>query len=183
MTGDPDDLLTIDEVITILRVSRTAFYRWRRRGTGPPSVRLPSGAVQFPRGRWPDGCAACTRTPRKMRAPQPEQLRRESLGPPQDRRHRQRPLAGPVGRRRPRALQILRRPAPRRSGFAAALKDAIRDRRPFNQNTGLPAQPGHAAAPCTWYDHARAYTSMKWPQLAPTSRRSIAEALPPSPRH
>ena len=49
MTGDPDDLLTIDEVITILRVSRTAFYRWRRRGTGPPSVRLPSGAVRFPR--------------------------------------------------------------------------------------------------------------------------------------
>ena len=47
MTGDPDDLLTIDEVITILRVSRTAFYRWRRRGTGPPSVRLPSGAVRF----------------------------------------------------------------------------------------------------------------------------------------
>ena len=50
MTGDPDDLVTIDEVITILRVSRTAFYRWRRRGTGPPSVRLPSGAVRFPRG-------------------------------------------------------------------------------------------------------------------------------------
>ena len=50
MTGDPDDLLTIDEVITSLRVSRAAFYRWRRRGTGPPSVRLPGGAVRFRRG-------------------------------------------------------------------------------------------------------------------------------------
>jgi excisionase family DNA binding protein len=49
VTGDPDDLLTIDEVITSLRVSRTAFYRWRRRGTGPPSVRLPGGAVRIRR--------------------------------------------------------------------------------------------------------------------------------------
>src|ERR1039458_8892616 len=135
VTGDADDLLTIDEVIAILRVSRTAFYRWRRRGTRPPSVRLPRGGAGGPRGgppagrgyggspaevcgsrgvRWPDGCAACTRTTRKKRAPQHEHLRRESLGPPQDRRHRQRPLAGPVGRRRPRALQIIRRPAPRR---------------------------------------------------------------------
>ena len=55
MTGQPDDLLTIDEVITTLRVSRAAFYRWRRRGTGPPSVRLPGGAVRIRRAaldRW-----------------------------------------------------------------------------------------------------------------------------------
>jgi excisionase family DNA binding protein len=49
VTGDPDDLLTIDEVIVILRVSRAAFYRWRRRGTGPASVRLPGGAVRIRR--------------------------------------------------------------------------------------------------------------------------------------
>jgi excisionase family DNA binding protein len=49
VTGQPDDLLTIDEVIAILRVSRAAFYRWRRRGTGPPSVRLPGGAVRIRR--------------------------------------------------------------------------------------------------------------------------------------
>lgn len=49
MTDDPDELLTIDEVITILRVSRAAFYRWRRRGTGPASVRLPGGAVRIRR--------------------------------------------------------------------------------------------------------------------------------------
>ena len=49
MTGQPDDLLTIDEVIATLRVSRAAFYRWRRRGTGPATVRLPGGAVRVRR--------------------------------------------------------------------------------------------------------------------------------------
>jgi predicted DNA-binding transcriptional regulator AlpA len=42
----PDALLTIEEVITQLQVSRAAFYRWRRRGTGPAEVRLPGGGVQ-----------------------------------------------------------------------------------------------------------------------------------------
>ncbi len=29
----------------------------------------------------------------------------------------------------------------------------------------------------TWYEHARAYTEAKWANLAPISRRSLAEAL------
>lgn len=49
MTGQPDDLLTIDEVIAELRVSRAAFYRWRQQGTGPASVRLPGGSVRIRR--------------------------------------------------------------------------------------------------------------------------------------
>jgi predicted DNA-binding transcriptional regulator AlpA len=49
VAGDPDDLLTITEVITALRVSRSAFWRWRRRGTGPPVARLPGGAVRIRR--------------------------------------------------------------------------------------------------------------------------------------
>jgi excisionase family DNA binding protein len=36
-------------VIATLRVSRAAFYRWRRRGSGPASVRLPGGAVRIRR--------------------------------------------------------------------------------------------------------------------------------------
>jgi excisionase family DNA binding protein len=43
----PDALLTIDEVIAHLRVSRAAFYRWRRRGTGPAELRLPGGGVRI----------------------------------------------------------------------------------------------------------------------------------------
>jgi excisionase family DNA binding protein len=49
VTGQPEDLLTIDAVIASLRVSRATFYRWRRRGTGPASVRLPGGAVRIRR--------------------------------------------------------------------------------------------------------------------------------------
>jgi len=46
-TGDP--LLTIKEVTAELRVSRDAFYRWRRQGAGPPAVRLPGGGVRVRR--------------------------------------------------------------------------------------------------------------------------------------
>ena len=63
-------------------------------------------------------------------------------------------------------------------GFLAGLHDAVRDRRPFNPDTGLPAAGEQAAAGAvSWYEHARAYTEAKWPHLAPTSRRSAAEAL------
>jgi excisionase family DNA binding protein len=44
-----DPLLTIDEVSAELRVSRAAFYRWRRQGAGPPVVRLPGGTVRVRR--------------------------------------------------------------------------------------------------------------------------------------
>jgi predicted DNA-binding transcriptional regulator AlpA len=48
--GTADDpLLTINEVIAELRVSRAAFYRWRRLGVGPPAVRLPGGTVRVRR--------------------------------------------------------------------------------------------------------------------------------------
>ena len=48
--GTADDpLLTIDEVTAELRVSRAAFYRWRRQGAGPPAVRLPGGGVRVRR--------------------------------------------------------------------------------------------------------------------------------------
>lgn len=49
VTGDSDELLTLDEVAAELKVSREALYRWRRRGTGPPSIRLPGGAVRIRR--------------------------------------------------------------------------------------------------------------------------------------
>ena len=45
--GDP--LLTIEEVTAELRVSRAAFYRWRRQGAGPAAVRLPGGGVRVRR--------------------------------------------------------------------------------------------------------------------------------------
>ena len=66
---------------------------------------------------------------------------------------------------------------PLADGFLADLKDAVRDRRPFNPRTGLPDAETTEEEMMTWYEHARAYTEAKWPNLAPVSRRSVAEAL------
>jgi integrase len=66
---------------------------------------------------------------------------------------------------------------PLADGFTAGLKAAIHARQPFDETTGLPVQPGSPASSSSWYQHARAYAEMKWPQLAATSRRSTSEAL------
>jgi hypothetical protein len=50
---------------------------------------------------------------------------------------------------------------------AADREDAVRDRRPFNPRTGLPDAAATGAEMVTWYEHARAYTEAKWPNLAP----------------
>ena len=55
MAGDADELLTLDEMAAELKISREALYRWRRRGAGPPSIRLPGGTVRIRRSdltRW-----------------------------------------------------------------------------------------------------------------------------------
>ena len=66
---------------------------------------------------------------------------------------------------------------PLADGFLDGLKDAGRDRRPFNPRTGLPEADTTGGGMVTWYQHARAYAEAKWPNLAPVSRRSVAEAL------
>lgn len=66
---------------------------------------------------------------------------------------------------------------PLADGFLGDLKDAVRDRRPFSPRTGLPDTETTDSEMATWYEHARAYTEAKWPNLAPVSRRSVAEAL------
>jgi len=66
---------------------------------------------------------------------------------------------------------------PLADGFLDGLKDAVRDRRPLNPRTGLPEAEATEGEMVTWYEHARAYAEAKWPNLAPVSRRSVAEAL------
>ena len=66
---------------------------------------------------------------------------------------------------------------PLADGFLDGLKDAVRDRRPFNPRTGLPDAGTTEEEMITWYGHARAYAAAKWPNPAPVSRRSVAEAL------
>ncbi len=60
--------------------------------------------------------------------------------------------------------------------FLTTLKDAARDGTPFSTATGLPAVPERPPTR-SWYEHARAYAQMKWPDLAAKSRRATAEAL------
>ena len=69
------------------------------------------------------------------------------------------------------------RPARWPTGSSTELKDAVRDRRPFDPRTGLPEAEVTEDEAVTWYAHARAYTEAKWANLAPVSRRSVAEAL------
>ena len=66
---------------------------------------------------------------------------------------------------------------PLADGFLTKLKDAVRDRQPFNPRTSLPETEATEEEMISWYAHARAYTEVKWPNLAPISRRSVAEAL------
>jgi len=62
--------------------------------------------------------------------------------------------------------------------FLGTLKTAARDGTPFDPATGQPARPApDPSAVVTWYEHACAYSQMKWPDLAAKSRRSTAEAL------
>ena len=62
-------------------------------------------------------------------------------------------------------------------GFLDGLKDAVRERQPFDPRTGLPEAETTEEEVITWLAHACAYTEAKWPNLAPVSRRSVAEAL------
>jgi integrase len=61
--------------------------------------------------------------------------------------------------------------------FRARLLAAARLGEAFDERSGLPKSMVRMIADCTWFDHARIYARMKWPGLAATSRRSIAEAL------
>ena len=59
--------------------------------------------------------------------------------------------SGSVGRRRPRALHVIQA-RPLADGFLTDLKDAVRERRPFNPRTGLPGAGATAdGEPVTWY--------------------------------
>jgi predicted DNA-binding transcriptional regulator AlpA len=43
----PTEYLTVPEVIAVLRIPRSTFYRWRQLGRGPRSIKLPNGDVRI----------------------------------------------------------------------------------------------------------------------------------------
>src|SRR6185312_17208446 len=65
--------------------------------------------------------------------------------------------------------------------FESKLKVAAREGEAFDVGTGLPislvpADPEEQPT-VSWYEFACSYVDMKWPEVAPNSRRSIADAL------
>lgn len=61
--------------------------------------------------------------------------------------------------------------------FRAELMTAARRGEAFDESAGLPPSMQKHESEVTWFQHATAYTQMKWPRMAATSRRSIAESL------
>ncbi|UQI49517.1 helix-turn-helix domain-containing protein [Streptomyces sp. HU2014] len=47
-----DEKLTIQEVIVDLKVAPSTFYRWRRLGKAPRSIKLPNGDVRIRRSEY-----------------------------------------------------------------------------------------------------------------------------------
>ncbi|MGW1031634.1 helix-turn-helix transcriptional regulator [Streptomyces antibioticus] len=47
-----DEKLTVQEVITDLKVAESTFYRWRQLGKGPRSIKLPNGDVRIRRSEY-----------------------------------------------------------------------------------------------------------------------------------
>lgn len=61
--------------------------------------------------------------------------------------------------------------------FRSELVKAANDGEPFDTVTGRPVAEARARNAVTWYAHARAFVSVKWPRVAARSRRSIVETL------
>ncbi|MET7646102.1 site-specific integrase [Streptomyces sp. NPDC005426] len=66
---------------------------------------------------------------------------------------------------------------PQADGRRSQLMAALQKGQQFDEETGLPEKELAALAMPTWYEHAKAYTLMKWPGAAAKHRASIAESL------
>ena len=44
-----DEFLTIPEVLSVLRISRSTFYDWRAKGRAPRCIKLPNGDLRIRR--------------------------------------------------------------------------------------------------------------------------------------
>ena len=44
-----DELLSVAQICTELKISRRTFYRWRELRIGPEAIKLPNGEIRVPR--------------------------------------------------------------------------------------------------------------------------------------
>jgi predicted DNA-binding transcriptional regulator AlpA len=47
--GPADELLTLDEVLALLRVPRSTWLKWRQTGQAPTAIKLPNGQLRIRR--------------------------------------------------------------------------------------------------------------------------------------
>lgn len=66
---------------------------------------------------------------------------------------------------------------PLADSFRADLLAAARRGVPFRVDSGLPMEHEPSSGGPSWYEHAVQFVEAKWPQWAPRSRQSIADAL------
>lgn len=52
------EMLTISQVISMLGVPQSTFYRWRATGKGPRAIKLPNGSVRIRRSEYERWIAA-----------------------------------------------------------------------------------------------------------------------------
>ena len=138
------------------RVSRAAFYRWRRQGAGPAVVRLPGGGVRV-------RLRALTAWLRRLEQEDTQHGQEQTVdGQRYDIRFwdikkigngtaaRYRVRWAVNGREHCKSFMARRWP----TGSSPELKDAVRDRRPFDPITGLPEAEVTEDEAVTWYAHA-----------------------------
>lgn len=53
------DKLTVDEFCTDLRISRSTFYDWRKKGRAPRCIRIPNGALRIRRSDYENWLTDC----------------------------------------------------------------------------------------------------------------------------
>lgn len=44
-----DELLTLQQFLDEIQVSVSTYYDWRKKGTAPPSIKLPNGSIRVRR--------------------------------------------------------------------------------------------------------------------------------------
>jgi predicted DNA-binding transcriptional regulator AlpA len=52
--GSADELLTLDEVLALLRVPRSTWLKWRQTGQAPAAIKLPNGQLRIRRSALSD---------------------------------------------------------------------------------------------------------------------------------
>jgi hypothetical protein len=182
-----NEKLTVSELCAELKVSRSTFYDWRQKGRGPrcirPAQRRPADPPPGP-GRV--ARRAGDRVTRRAPVPAPPGGDGQRQTSYDVRIWSVRIVSGARGRtyqhRWSVAGKVHYATFPTRalaSSHEAKLKTAAREGQAFDIAAGLPLSllSDGRDREVSWYAFACSFVDMKWQEMAPNSRRAIADAL------